>query len=167
MENIKTSVEICLHFLLQPQKKIKVDTSVCTGISNMPPAYCILGLRISNARKRKKQNELMLILLFWSECRDSNSKQCCTSCGIACGGCPHSLSASRKPLGDGNQEASSSSVTAKEKDRKSKSLSCLFGPSVEIRTRGLLNPIQARYQTSPHPDICLHASAPQYISTPY
>ena len=26
------------------------------------------------------------------------------------------------------------------------------GPSVEIRTRGLLNPIQARYQTSPHPD---------------
>ena len=28
-----------------------------------------------------------------------------------------------------------------------------FGPSVEIRTRGLLNPIQARYQTSPHPDI--------------
>ena len=30
--------------------------------------------------------------------------------------------------------------------------SCLFGPSAEIRTRGLLNPIQARYQTSPHPD---------------
>ena len=29
------------------------------------------------------------------------------------------------------------------------------GPSVEIRTRGLLNPIQARYQTSPHPDIQL------------
>ena len=27
-----------------------------------------------------------------------------------------------------------------------------FGPSVEIRTRGLLNPIQARYQTSPHPE---------------
>ena len=29
----------------------------------------------------------------------------------------------------------------------------LYGPSVEIRTRGLLNPIQARYQTSPHPDM--------------
>ena len=28
---------------------------------------------------------------------------------------------------------------------------CL-GPSAEIRTQGLLNPIQARYQTSPHPD---------------
>ena len=27
------------------------------------------------------------------------------------------------------------------------------GPSVEIRTQGLLNPIQARYQTSPHPEI--------------
>ncbi len=32
-----------------------------------------------------------------------------------------------------------------------------FGPSVEIRTRGLLNPIQARYQTSPHPDILFAA----------
>ena len=32
---------------------------------------------------------------------------------------------------------------------------CLFGPSDWIRTSGLLNPIQARYQTSPHPDIHL------------
>ena len=30
-----------------------------------------------------------------------------------------------------------------------------FGPSDWIRTSGLLNPIQARYQTSPHPDIHL------------
>ena len=29
-----------------------------------------------------------------------------------------------------------------------------FGPSDWIRTSGLLNPIQARYQTSPHPDFC-------------
>ena len=50
----ETSVEIRLHFLLQPQKKIKVDTSVCTGISNMPPAYCILGLRISAHEEKKK-----------------------------------------------------------------------------------------------------------------
>ena len=35
-----------------------------------------------------------------------------------------------------------------------------FGPSVEIRTRGLLNPIQARYQTSPHPDILLCLKQP-------
>ena len=28
-----------------------------------------------------------------------------------------------------------------------------LGPSAEIRTQGLLNPIQARYQTSPHPVI--------------
>ena len=43
----------------------------------------------------------------------------------------------------------------------------LNGPSVEIRTRGLLNPIQARYQTSPHPDIYMLASALEYISTPF
>ncbi len=42
---------------------------------------------------------------------------------------------------------------SKEKTRKSKCSFWFFGPSVEIRTRGLLNPIQARYQTSPHPDI--------------
>ena len=40
-----------------------------------------------------------------------------------------------------------------EKIQNSKSCSGFFGPSVEIRTRGLLNPIQARYQTSPHPDL--------------
>ena len=40
-----------------------------------------------------------------------------------------------------------------------------FGPSVEIRTRGLLNPIQARYQTSPHPDFACVFSTPEYIST--
>ena len=34
----------------------------------------------------------------------------------------------------------------------------LFGPSDWIRTSGLLNPIQARYQTSPHPDILLFLS---------
>ena len=28
----------------------------------------------------------------------------------------------------------------------------IFGRSVGIRTRGLLDPNQARYQTSPHPD---------------
>ena len=43
-------------------------------------------------------------------------------------------------------------LSTKEKSRNSKYCFCYFGPSVEIRTRGLLNPIQARYQTSPHPD---------------
>ena len=44
----------------------------------------------------------------------------------------------------------------------------LYGPSVEIRTRGLLNPIQARYQTSPHPDIFAVSNSlliiPQFFS---
>ena len=30
-----------------------------------------------------------------------------------------------------------------------------FGPSGESRTHGLLNPIQARYQTALHPDVTL------------
>ena len=37
-----------------------------------------------------------------------------------------------------------------------------FGPSAEIRTQGLLNPIQARYQTSPHPD--LHLCPPECVT---
>ena len=55
----------------------------------------------------------------------------------------------------------------KEKSRKSKCSFCFFGPSVEIRTRGLLNPIQARYQTSPHPDILLRLSAKVYYHNFY
>ena len=51
-----------------------------------------------------------------------------------------------------------------EKSRKSKCSFCFFGPSVEILTRGLLNPIQARYQTSPHPDTQF-TWLPAYIST--
>ena len=43
----------------------------------------------------------------------------------------------------------------------------LYGPSVEIRTQGLLNPIQARYQTSPHPDIWLSVRQLIYNSTPF
>ena len=46
-----------------------------------------------------------------------------------------------------------------------------FGPSDWIRTSGLLNPIQARYQTSPHPDVYLspRGALPKrldYITTP-
>ena len=43
-----------------------------------------------------------------------------------------------------------------------------YGPSVEIRTQGLLNPIQARYQTSPHPDSQPnHSSQLDYYTTPF
>ena len=53
------------------------------------------------------------------------------------------------------QEASSSHPALKVKMGNPQKQISHFGPSVEIRTRGLLNPIQARYQTSPHPDLCL------------
>ena len=45
-----------------------------------------------------------------------------------------------------------SDLSVKIKNPEQLMLFWIFGPSVEIRTRGLLNPIQARYQTSPHPD---------------
>ncbi len=68
---------------------------------------------------------------------------------ITYGVCPHSLCAARKPLGDGNQEASG---FINKKTGLGITQSCVFGRSVGIRTRGLLDPNQARYQTSPHPD---------------
>ena len=37
---------------------------------------------------------------------------------------------------------------------KTTSDSFIAGPSGESRTHGLLNPIQARYQTALHPDFC-------------
>ena len=63
--------------------------------------------------------------------------------------CPHSLSASRKPLGDGIKWPRVREL--KLKKRKPQKWFPFFGRSVGIRTRGLLDPNQARYQTSPHP----------------
>ena len=51
------------------------------------------------------------------------------------------------------QEGSCGSSDLQIKKNRSILSDTPIGPSVEIRTRGLLNPIQARYQTSPHPDI--------------
>ena len=39
------------------------------------------------------------------------------------------------------------------------------GPSDWIRTSGLLNPIQARYQTSPHPEVAALIGRLDYITT--
>ena len=44
------------------------------------------------------------------------------------------------------------------KDRNLQKQIPVFGRSVGIRTRGLLDPNQARYQTSPHPDNVKHYS---------
>ena len=52
------------------------------------------------------------------------------------------------------QEAAGSLLKTKKKRGNHNSF-LSFGPSDWIRTSGLLNPIQARYQTSPHPDIVL------------
>lgn len=41
----------------------------------------------------------------------------------------------------------------------------MFGPSDWIRTSGLLNPIQARYQTSPHPEVAALIGRLDYITT--
>ena len=84
--------------------------------------------------------------IWWSECRDS---------------LPFRF-AERKELPPSSWRQATvhrtvalnhSNLNKQEKDQNNKSCSGLFGPSVELRTRGLLNPIQARYQTSPHPDI--------------
>ena len=95
--------------------------------------------RISLRRKKvaaQKRGDL-----FWSECRDSNSR-------------PSRRNAALRPTaGLFNKEAPSSQKQGTKKEVPAVSANTSFGPSVEIRTRGLLNPIQARYQTSPHPDI--------------
>ena len=43
----------------------------------------------------------------------------------------------------------------------------LFGPSGENRTHGLLNPIQARYQTALHPDTLAFLQVPYYYRLNY
>ena len=65
------SGETRLHFCLEAE--IIVATSVCTGGSNMPPAYCICDLRVSLS-KEKCRHGVKPFLHFWSEWRDSNSR---------------------------------------------------------------------------------------------
>ena len=90
-------------------------------------------------KKEKDHRKLKLSMVFWSECRDSNSRPLE----------PHS---SAIP----NFATPGYSVLLQADFSEKIGAGILptpIGPSVEIRTRGLLNPIQARYQTSPHPDI--------------
>ena len=58
-----------------------------------------------------------------------------------------------------------SSTAEKEICENHISDSRIFGPSYWIRTSGLLNPIQARYQTSPNPDFACVFRQPQYDNT--
>ena len=88
-----------------------------------------------------------------SECRDSSALPSGNGRQLRCCARP----AGRKQQSTGLLHLDHSNLSTKEKSRKSEYSFCFFGPSVEIRTRGLLNPIQARYQTSPHPDIQLFA----------
>ena len=67
----RPSGETRLHFL-PVGKKIEVATSVCTGGSNMPLAYCDLIFRVSPRIKNKRWQKPSLI--FWSKWRDSNSR---------------------------------------------------------------------------------------------
>ena len=58
---------------LRQRAQIEVATSVCTGGSNMPPAYCDLIFRVSHS-KEKCRDGIKPFLHFWSEWRDSNSR---------------------------------------------------------------------------------------------
>ena len=93
--------------------------------------------------------------VFWSECRDS------VHYGVAA----VETGVNRVSAGHSNFIIRISAL--KKKIQNSKCCSGFFGPSVEIRTRGLLNPIQARYQTSPHPDMQFAVRQLCYITTPF
>ena len=85
------------------------------------------------------------VLFFWSECRDSFAfcpvwHKIIVRLRRAVGGnaCPHCNGSFESQL--------------RENTDNHKAGCRYFGRSVGIRTRGLLDPNQARYQTSPHPD---------------
>ena len=76
--------------------------------------------------------------------------------------------ASRRPIFCAwRRDEALSSRQSKHKKRTALFRELFFGPSAEIRTQGLLNPIQARYQTSPHPETAVRCSKQRgYITTP-
>ena len=68
---------ICIFFRLG-RKKIMVSTSVCTGRSNMPQAYCIRIVRISPSKcpyQNKKHHPYGWCFLFWWGMVDSNHRR--------------------------------------------------------------------------------------------
>ena len=73
--------------------------------------------------------------------------------------------ASRRPVISASGAEALSSRQSEHKKRTSLFRELFFGPSAEIRTQGLLNPIQARYQTSPHPEITALCSGQLRYST--
>ena len=66
------SGETRLH--LRRVAQIEVATSVCTGGSNMPLAYCDLIFRVSLQSNKKCYKPQKRFIAFWSEWRDSNSR---------------------------------------------------------------------------------------------
>ena len=49
------SAETRLH--LRRWAQIEVATSVCAGVSNMPPAYCDLIVRVSHSKNKSRESE--------------------------------------------------------------------------------------------------------------
>ena len=62
---------VCIFIFLR-KMKIIVATSVCTGGSNMPPAYC--DLIFESLPQTKIKGRQKPPFYFWSEWRDSNSR---------------------------------------------------------------------------------------------
>ena len=53
-----------IRFAFLPKAKIIVETSVCTGFSNMPPAYCIyVGSNPANKKKYARITQVILAYL--------------------------------------------------------------------------------------------------------
>ena len=108
-------------------------------------------------RTKKKRGNLSRFLSFGPSDWIRTSGKCSASRGISMRQIEMRLPA--------QQEAAGSLLRTKKK-RGNLSRFLSFGPSDWIRTSGLLNPIQARYQTSPHPDIVLLSDSHSIIAYP-
>ena len=91
------------------------------------------------------------------------------TCGFAhlsAGGAGTSLGQNVGSVKDVWQRRWPASMNTSHSKRPSTLVDGLFdGPSDWIRTSGLLNPIQARYQTSPHPETAARFRRLDYITT--
>ena len=132
-------------------QKLCVD-SIFDGKNRDIKSGCT-AFHLSNLDVKKNAERAMLFLHFWSECRDSFAfSQELRKLRIA----------TVQPVAATLIRVAFylSNLDIIKKAQKEQYSFCAFGPSVEIRTRGLLNPIQARYQTSPHPDFaCVSSTA--------
>ncbi len=136
-------------------------TALCNGnhlphrLASVPQGcklFCAVILALPRDKNRGTSRRARTSVLFLAEYASMGSFRFDPSDRIRTGGPQQRAAELRISVRFARTAAGQNRNNAEQKQRLPQRGILCFGPSDWIRTSGLLNPIQARYQTSPHPD---------------